>query len=95
MDEDIGRCISRAAALATLNDFKKYIPADRIWMYVAALSRVRFEFRRHDPVKPVDGHCGRCGMPLQEKALYCWNCGKEVDNECEGDNYEYTTTDET
>ena len=83
------------AALTTLENSKIYIPADHIKMYVAALNRVRFEFRRHDPVKPVGGHCGKCGMPLQEEDLYCWNCGKEVDKQCKGDNYEYTETYET
>lgn len=82
--DDIGRCVSRGTALKTLEQSKVFIPQDRVSAYEAALSRVRYEFRRHDPVKPIGDVCGYCGMPILRPASYCWNCGKEINRESEG-----------
>lgn len=79
MENDIGRCISREEALKTLNFTKQFIPNKYLMLYVAALNRTKYELSRHDPVKPVNGCCGRCGLPIDDDRTYCSNCGREID----------------
>ncbi len=76
--DDIGRCVSRSTALKTLEQSKKFIPSDRISSYEAALSRVRYEFKRHEPVEPDGDYCGKCGSVIFPGDIYCSNCGTEV-----------------
>lgn len=78
MGEVIGRCSSRKEALRTLEQAEVFVPSKAVYAYTAALNRVRYEFRRHDPLKPVKGKCGACGAVLVEDSVYCWNCGREI-----------------
>ena len=78
MGDVIGRCSSRQEAMNTLVQAKEFLPNEILYAYVAALNRVRYEFRRHEPMEPVSGRCGECGQRLHPGATYCWNCGKEV-----------------
>ena len=54
------------------------MPNEAVYAYVAALNRVRYEFKRHEPVKPIDNYCGNCGQFLHADMTYCWNCGREI-----------------
>lgn len=83
MGEMIGRAVSRKTALRTLRIVINYVPKSYVDAYVAALNRVMYEFKRHDPVKPtIDGNvlrCGKCGAPIVDGFVYCPNCGREVE----------------
>lgn len=79
MGEIIGRTVSRKTALDTLKASAQYIPNDRIDAYVAALNRVAYEFRRHEPVETNGSRCGQCGATIMTATCnYCWNCGREI-----------------
>ncbi len=82
MGEIVGRAVSRQNALAILTESRQYIPDDRTPAYDAALNRVTYEFRRHQPVEPRISNgwmrCGSCGTDLKGTDVYCPNCGKEV-----------------
>ena len=78
MDMMIKMCVSRHQAMDILVEVGKSVPEDRKTLYTAALNRVKYEFDRHDPVKPKNGCCGNCGYPLDEDRMYCANCGHEV-----------------
>jgi len=78
MGEVIGRCVSREAALKTLEQVTFFIPQDRIASYSAALNRVRYEFQRHEPVAIRGIHCGNCGKAVAMVDIYCSNCGREI-----------------
>lgn len=78
MGDVIGRCSSRKEALNTLEQAQEFIPNEAVYAYVAALNRVRYEFKRHEPLAPVNGRCGSCGHILHPDMTYCWNCGREI-----------------
>ena len=76
MFDDIGRCLSREESLTVLTDAAEFVPPKGKRAYSAALNRVKVEFRRHDPVRPINGRCGVCGAKVEW--MYCPNCGREV-----------------
>ena len=76
MGDEIGRCLSREQSLVVLTDAKNYVPPKAMSAYSAALNRVRVEFRRHEPIAPINGRCGVCGAKVDW--MYCPNCGREV-----------------
>lgn len=76
MYDDIRRCLSREQSLDVLTDAAQYVPPKEKPNYSAALNRVKVEFRRHDPVAPINGRCGVCGAVVDW--FYCPNCGREV-----------------
>lgn len=77
MYDDIKRCLSREESYTVLCDARKYVPLTAVSAYLAALNRVKVEFRRHEPIEPKNGLCGFCGAKL-ESGMYCPNCGREV-----------------
>lgn len=93
MAEIIGRAVSRKKALRILRETRSVVPPDRVPDYDAALSRVTYEFKRHDPVKPKGFAdllvCGYCSMMVRPIDNYCPNCGREIKRDDDDQN---TTT---
>ena len=82
MDAEIGRAVSRKEAMRILRQTQRFVPEDLAAAYMAALNRVRYEFKRHEPVEPRISNgwvrCGNCGDDIRSKDNYCPNCGREV-----------------